>query len=105
MSVRAVCKSCGFHFFAADRPLPRVEQCPRCGEAVLLSKAKQKDNDESSFWLGFFLSRRGVLFSGATKCKSGINYALGGAFVAWLAGFIVMAILFLVALIVLSLKF
>lgn len=46
-----------------------------------------------------------VLFSGATKGKSGINHALGGAFVAWLAGIVLMVILFLLALIVLWLKF
>lgn len=99
------CKNCGLRFFAADYPLPRVEQCTRCGEAVLLSKAKQTDNDESSFWLGFLLGWWGVLFSGATKGKSGINHALGGAFVAWLAGILVMVLFFLFALIALWLKF
>lgn len=28
------CKNCGLRFFAVDNPLPRVEQCPRCGEAL-----------------------------------------------------------------------
>ena len=70
-----------------------------------MSKAKQMDNDESSFWLGFLFGWWGVLFSGATKGKSGINHALGGAFVAWLAGILVMVLFFLFVLIVLWLKF
>lgn len=40
------------------------------------------DNDESSFWLGFLFGWWGVLFSGATKGKSGINHALGGEYYA-----------------------
>lgn len=99
------CNNCGLRFFAVDNPLPRVEQCPRCGEAVLLSKVKETDNDESSFWLGFLFGWWGVLFSGATKGKSGINHALGGSFVAWLAGIVLMALFFLVVLILLWLKF
>lgn len=71
----------------------------------MLSNVKETDNDESSFWLGFLFGWLGVLFSGATKGKSGINHALGGSFVAWLAGIVLMVILFLLALIVLWLKF
>lgn len=71
----------------------------------MLSKEKQPDTDESSFWLGFLLGWWGVLFSGAAKGKSGINHALGGAFVVWLSGFIIMALFFLVLLILLCLKF
>ncbi len=101
----AVCKSCGLQFFVENHPLPRVEQCPQCGEAVLLSKDEHRDNDESSFWLGALFGGWGVLFSGAVKGKSGIDHALGGVFVVWLGRILVMAILFLVVLIALWLKF
>ena len=87
------CKACGHEFLADASPLPRVVPCPKCGDAVLLTKDRTPTNDSNSFWLGFFFGWLGVIGAGLSKGTSGVNHALGGYLVQWLVGAALMLIL------------
>ena len=106
MSIRVwMCKNCGCEFPAEARPLPRVVQCPKCSDAVLLAKTKPVESDSRSFWAGFFFGWWGVLWAGLRKGWGGVDHAAAGAFIQWLSGIVIMIVLALVALIILWLKY
>ena len=106
MSVRVwVCKDCGCEFTAEATPMPRVVPCPKCGDAVLLSKMKSVESDSRSFWAGFFFGWWGVLWSGFNKGRSGVDHAVAGALIQWMSGIVIMIVLALVSLLILWLKY
>jgi len=86
-------------------PLPRVERCPKCGDAVLLDKGMRPRSDSRSFWAGFFFGWLGVLWSSMRKGRGGFEHAIAGFFIQWLSGIVVMVLLFLVALLWIWIKF
>ena len=98
------CKTCGCRLVAGEGPLPRVERCPKCGDAVLLDKSGCGRSDSRSFWTGFFLGRLGVLWSGLRKGWSGADHAAAGAFIQWLSGLVIMLLLAIVAFLWLWIK-
>ena len=98
------CKTCGCRLVAGEGPLPRVERCPKCGDAVLLGKSGCGRSDSRSFWTGFFFGRLGVLWSGLRKGWSGADHAAAGAFIQWLSGLVIMLLLAIVALLWLWIK-
>ena len=98
------CKTCGFRLMSTAESLPRVERCPKCGDAVLLDKSGCGRSDSRSFWTGFFFGRLGVLWSGLRKGWSGADHAAAGAFIQWLSGLVIMLLLAIVAFLWLWIK-
>ena len=91
-----MCKTCGCEFLADASPTPRVVQCPKCGDAVLLSNHAKSDS--RSFWAGFLFGWWGVLWAREKNGRSGADHALAGHFIQWLVGLVLMVVVFLAAL-------
>ena len=99
------CKTCGCRLVAGEGPLPRVERCPKCGDAVLLDKSMRSGRDSRSFWAGFLFGWNGVLWSGMRRGKSGTDHALAGFFIQWLTGIVIGFLLVVVVIVCLCIKF
>ena len=80
--------------------LPRVEQCPKCGDAVLRGQGMRRSRSDSmSFWGGFFFGWIGVLWAGLRRGKSGVDHAAAGCLINWMLGIAIMLLLIVAALI------
>ena len=90
---------------AGEGAFPRVERCPKCGDAVLLDKGKCSSSDSRSFWAGFFFGWLGVLWSGMRRGWGGVEHAIAGSFIQRLSGFVVMLLLFVVAMFLVWIRF
>ena len=88
----ATCGNCGCRFLHDAGMLPRVERCPQCGDAVLLSERRPCESDAKSFWAGFFFGRLGVLWAAFRKGRSGADHAAAGHFFYWFSGIAIAAI-------------